>query len=1029
MKIVAIRGKNLASLEGEFEVDFTAEPLRSAGIFAITGQTGSGKSTLLDALCLALFDDTPRNNRTTENINIIDVKDKTINQKDSRNILRRGTSDGYAEVDFVSLAGETFRSRWGVRRSRNKVDGSLQGTDFKLINLSTNTEIQGRKTELLAKVVALIGLTFDQFTRAVLLAQGDFATFLKATQKEKAELLEKLTGTDIYSRISASIYEKSKSAEQNLTLLNERMKDIELLADEELEAFIHEKQATATEIVLLKGQMEELTEKIKWITNQELLIKKVEQAQKQLDESLSAIEQAKPRFDYLAQIDSIQEIRESYNELKSTEKQIAENRKNLTQQVGLREANEKLLVEARQKVIACEAEQKQHLETVAVIEPQIRQARALDIRIEGAKTNHKEAKTEYEGIVQDKSKVEKLIVANELSIKKTEEKLADISIWFDRNAQYKEIIPRIELIVNLLDDAGAATKQGAINAQTLAGSEKVLTRDKEKLAIRKAESERLNALLPAEIAALREKLVDGTPCPVCGSVHHPMSSVGGESLEEVELNRAKQEVNHAITKLSESIELRTNEHIRLKSVIEGYATQSNEATGKLVIYLKELSDWQRLFEAGTLQKSLSDIAARWDTSLKEQVKANESLSSLRTALSNEKKNKEAITQTLAQKELKFKSCEAELEILSTERVKLLFGKNADEVWEQLNEKGKKIAESQTKFTSEKDNLKAKGEKIAGIITQISQDFMRLSGQNAIARKEVENWISTKNGTITPEQLTALFSKDSHWLASEREALSRFQENKTTAKATMTERRSTLNKHFEAEIKPSQEENKETLDLLATDKGEQLLQKSKRSTEIELKLATHAQGKQKLKAYEKELEEKSTLSDNWKKLDEMFGSADGAKFKILAQGYTLDALLTYANKHLHELSRRYKLQRIADTLALQVVDLDMLGEVRTVHSLSGGESFLISLALALGLSSLSSNKMKVESLFIDEGFGSLDIDTLRVAMNALENLQTQGRKIGVISHVAEMTERITTQIRVVKTVNGRSKIEIDPSNDS
>jgi exonuclease SbcC len=110
----------------------------------------------------------------------------------------------------------------------------------------------------------------------------------------------------------------------------------------------------------------------------------------------------------------------------------------------------------------------------------------------------------------------------------------------------------------------------------------------------------------------------------------------------------------------------------------------------------------------------------------------------------------------------------------------------------------------------------------------------------------------------------------------------------------------------------------------------------------------------------------------------------------------------------------------------VVDLDMLGEIRTVHSLSGGESFLISLALALGLSSLSSNRMKVESLFIDEGFGSLDIDTLRIAMDALERLQTQGRKIGVISHVAEMTERINAQIQVIKTVNGRSRIEITGS---
>ena len=108
MKILAIRGKNLASLAGEFEVDFTVEPLKNAGIFAITGSTGSGKSTLLDALCLALFDSTPRMTKARESkVELADVRNKTIAQSDSRSVLRRGTAEGYAEVDFIALTGET----------------------------------------------------------------------------------------------------------------------------------------------------------------------------------------------------------------------------------------------------------------------------------------------------------------------------------------------------------------------------------------------------------------------------------------------------------------------------------------------------------------------------------------------------------------------------------------------------------------------------------------------------------------------------------------------------------------------------------------------------------------------------------------------------------------------------------------------------------------------------------------------------------------------------------------------------------
>ena len=228
MKIVAIRGKNLASLEGEFMIDFTVEPLCSAGIFAITGSTGAGKSTLLDALCLALFDCTPRMNKAKENnVSVMDVADRGIAQNDSRSILRRGTAEGYSEVDFVALTGEVFRSRWTVRRSRGKVSGSLQKVEMTLTNLTSGVEQQGTKTELLSRISELIGLSFEQFNRSVLLAQGDFATFLKARQPDKAEILEKLTGTEIYSRISASIYERTKRAESEYKLLQERIKGIE----------------------------------------------------------------------------------------------------------------------------------------------------------------------------------------------------------------------------------------------------------------------------------------------------------------------------------------------------------------------------------------------------------------------------------------------------------------------------------------------------------------------------------------------------------------------------------------------------------------------------------------------------------------------------------------------------------------------------------------------------------------------------------------------------------------------------------
>lgn len=238
---------------------------------------------------------------------------------------------------------------------------------------------------------------------------------------------------------------------------------------------------------------------------------------------------------------------------------------------------------------------------------------------------------------------------------------------------------------------------------------------------------------------------------------------------------------------------------------------------------------------------------------------------------------------------------------------------------------------------------------------------------------------------------------------------------------MQERTAHLQKHEQQRLSErSGEELNEVLSIAKTD----LQQKMQENNEIGFRLQQDDANKQKIGDLLGSIEAKAMIVENWVKLNEIIGSADGKKFRQIAQEYTLDVLLKYANVHLEMLSKRYLLQRITNSLGLQVLDQDMGDEVRTVFSLSGGESFLVSLALALGLASLSSNRMQVESLFIDEGFGSLDPTTLNIAMDALERLHNQGRKVGVISHVQEMTERIPVQIKVSKQQSGKSKVEVN-----
>jgi exonuclease SbcC len=217
MQVLTIRGCNLASLAGEFEIDLTAEPLAGAGLFAITGDTGSGKSTLLDALCLALYGTFPRL-RDAGREDVPDSSGQTVSVSDPANILRRGTGRGWAEVDFVANDAVSYRARWEVYRARDRFNGNLQKAQRTLVRIDDGSVVANSVRTVDAEIPRLTGLTFDQFRRTVLLAQGDFDAFLMADNAERGDLLEKITGTEIYAEISRRVYSGSPLNEPNVTV-------------------------------------------------------------------------------------------------------------------------------------------------------------------------------------------------------------------------------------------------------------------------------------------------------------------------------------------------------------------------------------------------------------------------------------------------------------------------------------------------------------------------------------------------------------------------------------------------------------------------------------------------------------------------------------------------------------------------------------------------------------------------------------------------------------------------------------------
>lgn len=236
MKILQLSFKNLNSLAGEWQIDFTHPDFVSSGIFAITGPTGAGKSTILDALCLALYGQTPRLNKITQTDN---------------EIISRQTGECFAEVAFETARG-SFRCHWSQHRSRKRADGALQAPKHEIVEANSGQIIESKLSAVAKKVEEVTGMDFDRFTRSMLLAQGGFAAFLQASPDKRAPILEQITGTAIYSRISIKVHECTTEQRKKLEALRLELGGMQLLAPEQEDALrrdLVEKQEQETQLL------------------------------------------------------------------------------------------------------------------------------------------------------------------------------------------------------------------------------------------------------------------------------------------------------------------------------------------------------------------------------------------------------------------------------------------------------------------------------------------------------------------------------------------------------------------------------------------------------------------------------------------------------------------------------------------------------------------------------------------------------------------------------------------------------------
>lgn len=940
MRLLAVRLQNLNSLSGAHEVRFDEGALSAAGVFLITGPTGAGKSTLLDAMTLALYGRAARygNDKADE-------------------MMSRHTAECLAEVDFETK-GEKLRATWRLRRARGKADGKLQPVERRLANAVTGEILAEKSAEMDRLIEERTGLDAQRFLRSVLLAQGQFAAFLKAKPNERAELLEKITGTEIYTELSKLAFETYKAKDEQVQRLKAALGAVSVLDDEarqRLETSFAEAQTSATR---LQRESQDASQQLHAQREHATIvaeITKLGEGVKQLQSGQSAA---------VAEVAKAKGIEEEAKTLRTKREPVWEQAAGLAAQS---EQFEKQLAESRATYQTWAKEQKESATTREAAEKALAAHQEADQALEAWLKQHAVDAELGEQLPKLRVAVREWRMAHE--------KLAE---GRKRHAEVQTLNQKI---------TESEAQSSALAKKAAEGTAKAKTDRTELERLTKALEAQREVTRQAELVAgfdeHRHDLKAGEPCPLCGAKEHPFATSGASFESQLQTAR------------------------KLLTTLERQCEQSNRA---LVTLERELVKLEA--EAGAekkrgeeTRKALSEIAVPDVTALEAgEDRTRRSIGFLACVIGDGEKAQ-------ARKPM-LQDVERELDAL--EKRAATFTKKQQEAAQQRSERQKFEGDLQlTKAdevakTKRLDELTLEGKGLAEKAKTLKAQLNELLGGKTLVedRQEHEGRVSAAEKAL-------------------REAETKLNALQTQLAATLAklEQLETRRKPFEGQSVLSAAALSE-LEASTKQLGEAFATKRTELGSLEQQVKNDDEAKKRREAGGAELQAAEAEALRWGRLKELIGSADGAKFSRFAQSLTLRQLIGLANEHLQVLAERYRLMAAeGDELDLRIVDLYQANVDRPMESLSGGESFLASLALALGLSELASRHHPIDSLFIDEGFGTLDSETLEVALSALENLRAGGKTIGLISHVDLLKERLTTQVRVVRGAGGTSRIEV------
>jgi exonuclease SbcC len=1147
MKILNLYCKNIKSLAGEQQLDFTRPPLANASVFAITGPNGSGKSTLLDVISLALFGETYRFDKPAEHV------------------MTKQTSDCFAQVDF-SLAGCIYRAFWSTKRQGDQIDGEVLPAEMKLFRVKDDDVelLADNSQQVRQKIVELTGLDLHKFNQTMVLAQGEFAAFLNALDAERMDILEKIIGEDIYQKKKDEIRQKHRQIEQQVELLQQDLKAIPVLTEAEIEASEHDLDdftAQQQEFHIQQKDIEQQLEKVQavaqleaqlqnLIQKKQALEKACEEQRQQLDkieslhfaaafkdelatyqQQLQAVEQTRQQIKHFQdEVEAIQkqlpdvdqqrleqvadkDVAHQQQVIEEIRRQLATLKQTLPQETSLLQSVSTQLAEKKSALAFTQKWLQEHGQDQVLVEsfPEIGQLKTIRAEINKLEDNLKKhgkwTKSTTVALKKQQAQIkEKKRTIKQLrqKLQETEQTIKDITqgkSFEELEALKLEQQERVDDFIELYDLAkvnAKLNKKGifaffaARKQEKLDIDEQALEEEVHLLELEIAKEENILGMLEkaVEYEALvkrlekfRDKLEEGKPCPLCGSIQHPFV------VQPPKLEDSKKALQDQRLKIKELKTRQVALNLQLK---EAQKLQSEQVTkaGQLEQVISQWSVLANRLNIGSRVKI--DNLASVKTELK---KEKEQLAEINKLIRQCTKLHNQIEQIKSNIELNEKTLERlqqEYEELNTnwnnrprelvEMEKLFDQRKTEEkallqqLTEQLAQVGEKLPEPgeedacfdrlnqrrmeyQTRvarlkvLTDEITGLEEKQafcqEDVDSLNKQLNQYTQQLNQEESVGLQlaivEKQKLLSTKEQQLQQQQ--AALQATQQQLASQLKDTSLRNIDELTEAIEQIGQQSSRQQQLQQQQQSLQQLEQQQRDLQAALEQQKSLLTEAQSIEELTQALQQVQEKadivqQEIVTIKNKLNKQHTALEKRRAIEEKLGQQQlqleqsqqqlaltkdekGMEFRREVQQVLIDKMLSKSNQILEKISGRYYLrhQPSEQGFAMLIEDTRQNNSRRLPKTLSGGESFVVSLALALSLAESADQGHAIDSLFIDEGFGNLDKESLYLVMSTLENLKTQGKTVGVISHIDAVKKRVKTRIEMQKNKQGQSVFRV------